>query len=116
MAAQKIKTFGTEKKGKVSDLEPIVFEYYGENLTAKAFVPGLATLKYLEGISSDSSSDQLKAVRYYLEVSFDAENKDKFEKVADEEENGIELGDLIELMGWLVEERSNRPLTDSSAS
>lgn len=114
--ATKIKSFSNSKNKDVASLEPIVFDYYGEEITALSFVPGRVTLQYLEGISSDEGSDQLKAVRFYLEKSFDKENLNKFNKIADTPENAVELEDLVDVMGFLAEERSNRSFKESSAS
>lgn len=114
--ASKLKSFSNSKKKDVSALEPIVFDYYGEEVTALSFVPGRITLQYLEGISSDDSSEQLKAVRFYLEKSFDKANLTKFNKTADNPENAVELEDLVEVMGYLAEERANRSFKESSAS
>lgn len=114
--ASKIKSFSNSKNKDVKSLAPIEFEFYGETVNALPFVPGRTTLQYLEGISSDESSEQLKAIRFYLEKSFDKANLAKFNKAADEPENAVEIEELVEVMGYLAEERANRSFKESSAS
>lgn len=112
---KKVFSAETKNKKKVEDLEPIVFDFYGEDLTALSWVPGLTTLNYLEGISNDEdNSAQLRAVNYYIKESFDKENYAKFQKVANDPKNGIELEEIMEVLSYITSERSSRPLKDSS--
>lgn len=102
--------------GKV-DGDPIEFEIAGTTVSALPTVTGMITLEFLEGISSDETTDNLSAVRLYLDNSFDKENKKKFLGLVNDPANGIELSDLTEIMSWLVEVRAgNKDLSESSES
>lgn len=97
--------------------DPIEFDVAGVKIKALPTVSGMTTLRFLEGISSDESRDNLAAVRLYLDKSFDADNKKLFLKTVDDPDNEIELADLTEIMSWLVEKRAgDKALEESSES
>lgn len=108
------KSFTGSAKGKVKS-DPISFDVGDQTVEAKPTVDGWTTLKFLQGLSSDSSSEVFSAVQMYLEASFDANNRRKFISVVEDVEQGFELDDIVKIMQWLVEERADgRDFEESS--
>lgn len=117
MAAKKtVKTFSGSGKKKAQRTEPITFELVeGEPIEALPTVDGWTSLEFFRGMSSEDASEKLGAVQEYIEASFDDTNKKKFLRAVKDPENMFELDDIVEILNWLVEQRTdNRDLTESS--
>lgn len=113
MATSARKSFTASKKS--ADKKKLIeFDFVGETIKALPNVSGIITLEYLEGIQSDDDKDRAKAIRIYLENSFDKENLAKFNRIAKNPDNDIDLDVLLELLQWLMEKRADRPLEESS--
>ena len=117
MAAKKtVKTFSGSGKNKAQRTEPITFELVeGETIQALPTVDGWTSLEFFRGMSSEDASEKLGAVQDYIEASFDDTNKKLFLRAIKDPENMFELDDIVEILNYLVEERSaGRDLAESS--
>lgn len=114
-AKNNVKTFSGSGKKKNVSRDPITFELEGETIEAFPTVDGWTSLEFYRGVSSDEPSEKLGAVMTYIEASFDDKNKKLFLSVVKNPDNGYELDDIVEIMNYLVEERSaGRDLPESS--
>lgn len=104
MAANtKVRSFGKAKKDQVEQ-EPIVFEFYGETIEALGTFPAV---RLLDIIVHEDNGKRGVSMKEYFTHSFDKENLEKFNRVA--EENSADLEELYEVMGFLIEERTKNP-------
>lgn len=85
-------------------------------IKARGFVSGLASIDFLEGLQSDEGAANLAAINQYLRDSFGKDEYKKFIEVVKNPENGYEMGDVAEIASYLLEQRSNKNLADSSDS
>lgn len=109
------KTFSGSAKNKGVKKDPITFELEGETIEAYPTVDGWTSLEFYRGVSSEEPSEKLGAVMTYIEASFDNKNKKLFLSAVKNPENGYELDDIVDIMNYLVEERSaGRDLAESS--
>lgn len=108
-----LKTFkGTSPK---SNNDPIEFKIGDTKIVALPQVDGWTTIKFIEGISSDDTTEAMKSVRLYIEKSFDEPNRKLFEREIENPANGFKIEDIMEILSFLMEERGgNKDLAESS--
>lgn len=111
--AKTLKTF--KGSAKTASKTPIKFSINDTEIEALAQVDGWTTIKFVEGFSSDDTGETMKAVRLYIEKSFDEPNRKLFEREIENPENGFKLEDIIEILSYLMEERGGgKDLAESS--
>lgn len=109
-ANTKIREFGSSKK--VSQ-DPIKFTFCGEEIEAYRSIPGTKYLKFVKMYSSDDTADNVEAIYFYLDISFDPENHAKFFAKADDPDYGVDIEVLQEVIKFITEERSENPSKES---
>ena len=107
-----IKKFGSATK-KADKVEPIEFEFYGEVIQAKRYVPIDEFLIFAEKMQSDEDGDKLSAINKYLDISFDAANKKKWKAVLADESVHPSMDELMEVINFLTTERTANPTKES---
>ncbi len=111
--AKTLKTFKGSATANKKD--PIVFNIGDTKIEALPQVDGWTTIKFVEGFASDDTGETMKAVRLYIEKSFDATNKKLFEREIENPENGFKIEDIVEILSYLMEERGGgKDLAESS--
>lgn len=107
-----LKTFKGSQKTEKANIE---FSINNTKIEALPTVDGWTTIKFVEGISSEDTGEAMKAVRLYIEKSFDSANRKKFEREIENPENGFKLEDIMEILNYLMEERGGgKDLEESS--
>lgn len=109
MAARKTPSFGN--KNKVA-AEPIEFNLLDETIVAYGEVPGIVLLNFVAKSGKDFSTSS-EAILEYLEASMDEENLEKFNRIVNDPENIIELEVLSDIVGYLIETRTERSTSTS---
>ena len=96
--------------------EPISFKLWGEEFHCVTSIQG----KLLLEIVSDSSSDDPAKSALVMDKFFNAvlkpDSKKRFDEVLSDSEKITTLDTLGDIVGWLMEEYSNRPKEQSTAS
>lgn len=107
---------GSLKKASEDIVIPLETTEGEVEVKALGFVSGLASIDFLEGIQSEEGATNLAAINQYLRDSFSKEEYKKFIGAVKNPENGYEMGDIAEIASYLLEQRSNKNLADSSDS
>lgn len=110
MAPRKLKSFTSKKTEKV---EPIPFELEGEKFEAYGAVSGAVLLDFLAAAAGETSGDTAKALMVYLERSMNASEWRRFNKLIHDPDVLVELETLSDIVSYLIEERSSRPMEAS---
>jgi len=97
-----------------AEVEPVVLPLAEGEIEARGVVSGFTTMAFLEGIQSEEGGDNLKAIHGYLKESFTKDDFKKYMKIVNDPENGYEISDLVEHATYLLEQRSDRSLAESS--
>lgn len=110
----RFKDFGNG--GDSGEREPISFKLWGEEFHCVPVIQG----KILLEIVSDSTSEDPAKSALVMEKFFTAvlkpESKKAFDAILSDQERITSLETLSEIVGWLMEEYSNRPSERSLAS
>lgn len=110
--AGKIKSFTTKNATKA---EPIEFELEGETFEAYGEVPGAVLLDFIAAATKEDGGNTAAAIMGYLKSSMNKENYKRFDALTRDPEKVIQLQTLSDIVSYLVEERTNRPLESSQA-
>jgi hypothetical protein len=110
----KFRDFGNG--GDAGEREPISFKLWEHEFHCVPVIQG----KLLLDIVSDSTSEDASRSSQVMEKFFSAvlkpESKKKFDEVLSDPDKITTLETLTEIVGWLMEEYSNRPNERSLAS
>lgn len=104
----RFKDFGAGKEDNASK-EPISFKLHGEDFHCHSRLQGKTLLEFIELANSDNASDSAKVTRTFFEKVMNAENYSRFNTLLNDEEKIVTVETLSEIIGWLIEEYSNRP-------
>ena len=107
MAARTVKSFtsSTDKK----KVDTISFELEGEQFEAYGQVPGAVLLDFIAASSVEDGTGTAGAIIGYLKASMDKATYRRFDKLTRDPELLIELTTLADIVGYLIEQRTDRP-------
>lgn len=111
-----IKRFTFKAQGTKKGAEPILFEFWGETLSAKPRIQGAVILDFI-GASSDAEEDGSALTRRILPFFKSALTKESYETFSEiirSDDKIVEVEELMDVLSWLISEYTNRP-TDGSA-
>ena len=110
----KFRDFGNGGDG--APKEPISFKLWDQEFHCVPAIQG----RLLLDIVSDSSSEDVSKSSQVMDKFFNAvlkpESKKEFDEILSDQEKITSLETLTEIVGWLMEEYSNRPNERSLAS
>lgn len=89
--------------------EKISFKIYGEEFFCYPVMQGATLLKFVKSSSSDNIGESAEAVMEFFEKVLVPESYERFEALADDPEKIVPVEVLADIVGWVMEEYSNRP-------
>jgi hypothetical protein len=104
----RFKDFGAGKDNNAS-AEPISFKLHGEDFDCIPRLQGKTLLEFVELANSENAGDSAKVTRtFFSKVMTDA-TYERFNALLDDKEKIVTVETLSEIIGWLIEEYSDRP-------
>jgi hypothetical protein len=107
----RFKDFGSG--GEVS-YEPVSFKLYGEDFHCRPALQGKVLLDMAANSNTDGNAG--KVINDFFAQALLPESHVKFEALINDPEKIVPVETLGEIVGWLVEEYSNRPTQEPSRS
>lgn len=110
----RFKDFGTPFN--MEDAEPISFKLYGETFECFPEMQGKTLLEFIQLTQSDDTTDAALAMELFFQKVLKPESAARFESLAKDPERIVSVQTLAEIVGWIMEEYSNRPTQGSEQS
>lgn len=110
----RFKDFGAGTSG--ARTEPLVFKLYDEEFSCMAEVQGKMLLELISDSTSESASVQSAVTLKFLRSVLLDESLERLEKLLVSKEKIVTVDTLTEIVAWLIEEYTSRPLEQSEAS
>jgi hypothetical protein len=106
----------TEPVWEVRNVDPVEWEEETRTFHARLNLPSGIGLDLAPARTGDeeAAARQVAAVRQLLSLAI--VEKDEFFDVLDSERTIVEMPELVEIAGWIVEESTNRPTSGPSPS
>lgn len=105
----RFKDFGKGKDDGFDTKEPIKFALHGEEFVCHPRMQGKTLLQFVELANSEDAGDSAKITRVFFEKVMSAETYKRFDALLDDPEKIVSVETLGEIIGWIIEEYSNRP-------
>jgi hypothetical protein len=105
----RFKDFGSKKS---ENLEPISFKLWDEEFTCVPELQGKVLLDMVANVSVDEDSDpskQAKSINEFFSTVLSVESEKRFNTLLTDKEKIVSVDTLGEIVGWLVEQYTNRP-------
>lgn len=102
----KFKDFGSIDP---KDLEPISFKLWNEEFECVPAVQGKVLLNLVSDTSADDPVKSAQTMNKFFEAALKKESLEKFNTLLEDPEKIVTVEVLGEIVGWLVEQYSNRP-------
>jgi hypothetical protein len=110
----RFKDFGSGDSSK--SLEPIMFKLHGEEFKC---LPELQGKTFLDMVSNSASEDPVVSsavtLDFFKAVLFE-ESLERFNQLLENKEKIVSLETLTSVVGWLIEEYTERPLEQPEVS
>lgn len=110
----RFKDFGSG--GDISEKEPISFKLWGEDFHCVPVIQGKLLLEIVSDSTSEDASKSALVMDKFFSAVLKPESKKQFDTLLSDPEKITTLETLSEIVGWLMEEYSNRPNERSLAS
>lgn len=107
------RNFGSPKN---AELEPLTFELYDEEFTCYPEVQGYMLLNFSQQISSEDQSEVTGALLGFFKNVLLPESYERLEVLWTDPERIVQIETLSDIVGWLVEEYTDRPTPASEES
>jgi hypothetical protein len=128
-AATKVTGITSSKNGKrhksfevrnIEDAEPLTFDLGGEEFACYAEVQGKTILDIMRAAAESDEDTRgvvmaVSVLDFFVKVMPPTEYE-RFEKLMEDEKRIVPMDVLSEIMGWLIEEYTDRPTQPSSGS
>ena len=110
------RTFGSHNKK--ASKQPVTFELigvdeegneYSETFTARPKIPGIAVLEFAAAGTGDNGNASVAAIYNFYSIALPQEEYERFYAFAKDPKYDVELDDLVEIIGFLIEEYASRP-------
>lgn len=103
MTKKRFKDFGSGKKV----YEPLSFKLHGEEFDALPAIQGKTLIEFAE--MSTDPAEAAKAIPLFFSKVLTEESYNRFDALLSSEDKIVEMETLGEIVGWLMEEYTNRP-------
>jgi hypothetical protein len=93
-------------------LEPITFDVFDETFEAHPKLPGIVILEYVAAVAGsdeDSGAEAAIMILDFFEKALVPESFERFDKLAHDPEVMLDTEELTEIVGWLMEQYTDRP-------
>lgn len=99
-----------------STKKPIEFEVYDETFTARPHIQGTVVLDFIaaSNASEDNNASLIKEVMPFFKAALLDESYERFETLIHSDDKIIEFEDLMEILGYLIQEYTDRPSSSGS--
>jgi hypothetical protein len=96
--------------------EPISFKLWGEDFHCVPVIQGKLLLEIVSDSTSDDPAKSALVMDKFFTAVLKPESKKKFDELLSDQEKITTLETLSEIVGWLMEEYSDRPKEQSTDS
>jgi hypothetical protein len=103
----KFKDFGSAKAA--DNLPPISFKIYDEEFNCVKQLQGKVMLEFIAGSNSDDSSQIASMIELFFTNVLDDDSLKRFNALTHDKDRYVSTETLSEIVGWLVEQYSDRP-------
>lgn len=110
---KRFKDFGGFKGGKK---DPLNFKIYDEEFSCKPAVQGKLLLDLVAQTSEENPAEMAKIINEFFSKVLLPESLEKFNNLLMDEERIVSVETLGEISSWLMEQYSERPLTEPEPS
>lgn len=109
------KDFGSGNQDKPA--EPLAFKLHGEEFSCKPKMQGKVLLDLVSKSSAqDNPAEAAAIINKFFELVLIAESYQRFDALVQSDDRIVEVEQLSEIVGWLVEQYSDRPTQPPAAS
>jgi hypothetical protein len=105
----RFKDFGSKKS---ENLEPLSFKLWDEEFTCVTELQGKVLLDMVANVTTEDNADpsaQAKAITDFFSTVLVDESEKRFNTLLTDKEKIVSVDTLGEIVGWLVEQYTNRP-------
>ncbi len=95
--------------GSDKPLPPLSFEVYDEEFFAHGAIQGKTLINLVKKSRSDDPADQADLIEEFFQKALTPESLERWNTLQDDPEKIVDVELLGEIVGWLVEEYTNRP-------
>lgn len=103
----KFKDFGAAKAA--DNLPSISFKIHDEEFNCVKQLQGKVMLEFIAGSNSDDSADIASMIELFFNNVLDEESLKRFNALTHDKDRYVSTETLSEIVGWLVEQYSDRP-------
>jgi hypothetical protein len=96
--------------------EPLSFALYGETFNCLPNIQGKLLLDLVADSSSEDAGKTAAIVLKFFRQVLDEESYARFEILVDSKDKNVSVNKLSEIIGWLMQEYTNRPEGQPEAS
>lgn len=107
------KSFGSPRN---EELEPITFDLYDEEFTARPEIQGVELLRFSHNVASDDQEVVTGALLDFFKTVLLSESYKRLEKLWVDPDRIVPIEVLSDIVAFLVEEYTSRPTEASSES
>lgn len=94
--------------------ESLSFKLYGEEFECRKSIQGKTLLKFAANSDSEKTAESTGAIFGFFEEALAPESNERFQKLLDDPNKIVSIETLSEIIGWILEQYSNRPTQVSS--
>jgi hypothetical protein len=109
----RFKDFGGFKDGKK---DPVKFKLHDEDFVCKSAVQGKVLLDLVSKTSQDNPAEMAAIIGEFFKKVLEPESLVRFNSLLEDEEKIVSVETLGEISSWLMEQYSDRPLTEPEPS
>lgn len=104
----RFKDFGAGKTD-INGAEPLSFKLFDEEFFCLPKIQGKVLLDFIQQANSESAVDNARIIQTFFGKVLKTDSYIKFDALLDDKERIVTVETLSEIVGWLVEEYSDRP-------
>jgi hypothetical protein len=111
----RFKDFGAGDQDKPA--EPLSFKLHGEDFACKPKMQGIVLLDLVSKSSAqDNPGEAAAIINKFFELVLIAESYERFDALVQSDDRIVDVEQLSDIVGWLVEQYSDRPTQPPAAS
>lgn len=111
--SKRTKDFGSPKD---ETAEPLVFKLYGEKFTCYPEVQGAKLMRFSKEATSGEQGEVMEALLGFFKTVLYPEDYTRLEDLWEDPERVVPIETIGDIVGWLVEEYTERPTSPSEES
>jgi hypothetical protein len=104
----RFKDFGTGKTD-ITNAQPLSFKLYDEEFYCLPRIQGKVLLEFVQSANSANAVDNARIIQTFFEKVLKTDSYLKFDALLDDKERIVTVETLSDIVGWLIEEYSDRP-------